>query len=65
MFQNEPVDGNRDDIVISNLGKRGKQLIIESIRAEHSGEYTCIASNLAGSTTRSAILDVNGITNLD
>jgi hypothetical protein len=60
MFQNEPVDETRKDIVISNFGKRGKQLSIESVGASHAGEYTCVASNIAGSTTRIALLDVNG-----
>lgn len=61
MFRNEPIDEKREDIIISNLGKRGKQLSIEAVGARHVGEYTCVASNLAGSTSRSAILAVNGI----
>lgn len=61
MFQSELVDEKREDIIISNFGKRGKQLSIEAVGARHAGEYTCVASNLAGSTSRSAILAVNGI----
>lgn len=61
MFQNEPIDSKRDDIVMADSGKRGKQLTIEAVGASHAGEYTCVASNIAGSTTRSALLDVNGI----
>ena len=60
LFNNNPFDKNRDDVVISNSGKRGKQLTIEAVSAVHAGEYTCVASNIAGSTTRSAVLDVNG-----
>lgn len=61
LFQNELIDDKRDDIIVSNVGKRGKQLSIEAVKAGHAGEYTCIASNVAGSTTRTATLDVNGI----
>lgn len=64
MFKDEPIDDKRDDIVIMDSGKRGKQLTIESVGAAHAGEYTCVASNIAGSTTRTAVLDVNGILNL-
>lgn len=60
MFQNEIVDEKREDIDISSSGKRGKQLGIENVKAEHAGEYTCVASNIAGSTTRTAMLEVNG-----
>lgn len=61
MFRNELVDEKRQDITITNFGKRGKQLSIESVGATHAGEYTCVASNLAGSVSRTAVLDVNGI----
>lgn len=60
MFQNQPIDNSMEDIVVSDSGKRGKQLTIEAVRAKHAGEYTCIASNVAGSVTRTAELDVNG-----
>jgi hypothetical protein len=60
MFQGRLVDEKHEDIIIVNLGKRGKQLSIEAVRAAHAGDYTCVASNIAGSTTRTAILNVNG-----
>lgn len=60
MFQNQALDEKREDVIISNVGKRGKQLSIESVKAGHAGEYTCIASNIAGSTTLTATLEVNG-----
>lgn len=59
MFQGQVIEPS-DDIVISLSGKRAKQLTIESVKAKHAGEYTCIVSNFAGSTTRSAALTVNG-----
>lgn len=61
MFGNEIVDEKREDISVFNLGKRGKQLSIDSVGATHAGEYTCVASNSAGSTSRTAVLNVNGI----
>lgn len=60
MFQGNPIVPNQD-VVVLETGKRAKQLMIESVSARHAGEYTCIASNIAGSTSRSAILAVNGI----
>lgn len=61
MFNNEPIDLTQHEIAISENGKRTKQLTIDSVSARHAGEYTCIASNIAGSTSRSAQLIVNGI----
>lgn len=40
--------------------KRISQLSIDSVQAEHSGEFTCVAKNPAGMATYSAILHVNG-----
>lgn len=61
MFKGDPIDMNKSGVVISNSGKRAKQLMIEAVEARHAGEYTCVASNSAGSTSRSTILAVNGI----
>lgn len=55
-----PETADHNGIVISNSGKRAKQLLIESVHAKHVGEYTCIVSNKAGSTSRSTNLAVNG-----
>lgn len=41
--------------------KRSSQLNIESVSSEHAGEYTCHASNSAGNSSYSAMLNVNGI----
>lgn len=59
-FDNQQIRSDRMDVIVSNSGKRVKQLTIESVAARHAGEYTCVASNAAGSTSHSAKLDVNG-----
>lgn len=41
--------------------KRFSTLNIDSVQAEHRGQYTCIATNLAGETSHSAYLNVNGL----
>lgn len=51
---------NFNGIAVSN-SKRISSLSIESVREEHSGEYVCYASNLAGTSSSSAVLNVNGI----
>ncbi|XP_043581152.1 Down syndrome cell adhesion molecule-like protein Dscam2 isoform X43 [Bombus pyrosoma] len=58
-FDNQQIRSDRMDVIVSNSGKRVKQLTIESVAARHAGEYTCVASNAAGSTSHSAKLDVN------
>ncbi|XP_011645362.1 Down syndrome cell adhesion molecule-like protein Dscam2 isoform X7 [Pogonomyrmex barbatus] len=47
------------DVIITNTGKKTSLLTIESVTARHAGEYSCVASNLVGSVSRSAILSVN------
>ena len=42
------------------LGTRTSMLTIDSVGHRHSGEYTCIASNRAGTTSQSTKLKVNG-----
>lgn len=61
MFKNEPLLTNDYGISVTETGKRTKQLTIDSVNERNAGEYTCIASNIAGSTSRSASLAVNGI----
>ena len=60
IFDNRPIQSYHGDVIVSDTGKRVKQLIIESVAARHAGEYTCVASNAAGSTSYSTILNVNG-----
>lgn len=59
-FKGNPILPGRSDIVVSDNGKRIKQLAIEAVAARHAGEYTCVASNVAGSTSYSTVLEVNG-----
>ncbi|XP_043478415.1 Down syndrome cell adhesion molecule-like protein 1 homolog isoform X8 [Leptopilina heterotoma] len=59
MFADQPIYKPQGDIIISDSGSRLKQLTIEAVAARHAGEYTCIASNAAGSVSRTAILNVN------
>nr|XP_015838910.1 PREDICTED: Down syndrome cell adhesion molecule isoform X38 [Tribolium castaneum] len=46
-------------ITVMRTNKRISQLSIDSVQAEHAGEYTCIAKNSAGITHQSAVLHVN------
>jgi Immunoglobulin domain len=41
-------------------GARSQVLNIEHVKAAHSGPYTCVATNAAGSTNHTAVLIVNG-----
>lgn len=47
-------------ISTSKIGKRNQALTIESVAAEHSGNYTCSAKNNAGSVTYTTDLKVYG-----
>ena len=42
------------------LGTRTSMLTIQSVGYRHSGDYTCVATNQAGSSSSSANLKVNG-----
>lgn len=48
------------DVVITKTGRMNSLLSIDSVTAKHAGDYSCEASNQAGSTSRSAVLSVNG-----
>ncbi|XP_023287721.1 hemicentin-1-like [Orussus abietinus] len=52
------------DVTVTRTGKKSSMLGIDAVTARHAGEYTCVASNLAGTTSRSAILAVNGTVSL-
>ena len=47
-------------ITTNMLGQRASMLVISSVDYSHVGEYTCRATNSAGSVTHSALLRVNG-----
>ena len=49
-------------LTTSQIGTRTSMLMINSIGHRHSGLYTCIASNKAGSVSSSTELKVNGRT---
>lgn len=51
------VDGNG---IIIMKNKKVNSLTIDSVSSEDAGEYTCVATNRAGSATHSAVLNVNG-----
>jgi Immunoglobulin domain len=49
-----------DGIVISKAGNKLSVLNIEAVKARHRGNYSCYASNKAGTSKHSAYLSVNG-----
>lgn len=51
---------NHPDVSISSTSKKISVMAIEAVSARHAGEYTCTASNMAGATSYSATLAVNG-----
>lgn len=51
-------------ISVMRTNKRISQLSIDSVQAEHAGEFTCSAKNPAGTAAYSAILHVNGTTKI-
>lgn len=51
---------SNDGISISRTNQRISILSIESVRDRHSGNYSCVAENLAGSVNYTTSLWVNG-----
>lgn len=47
-------------IVLTSINKKTSILNIESVSGVHRGTYYCVATNRAGSTNHSAVLEVNG-----
>lgn len=62
MLNRSPIESNLN-IVTEKRGKRINVLIIESVAAEHAGNYTCSAENAAGITEHTSHLIVNGSDN--
>lgn len=45
----------------SNVGERSSVLVLPSVVGAHSGNYTCIAKNRAGTASYTTVLKVIGI----
>lgn len=50
-------------IMASKIGERVSLLTVETVKAVHSGNYSCVASNNAGNISYTAELLVNGLIN--
>lgn len=61
LFNGKPIDSSHS-LTVGYMNKRISTISIESVSAEHAGEYTCIAKNPAGTVSYSATLNVNGTT---
>ena len=51
---------NKLGLSITKMNQRISALTIEAVTAEHRGEYTCSARNLAGVFSHASFLNVNG-----
>lgn len=60
MLNRSPIEQN-SDILTEKRGKRINVLIIESVKAKHAGNYTCLAENAAGVAEHTSQLIVNGL----
>ena len=59
-FLNGKLVSSVNGVTISRFGKEMSVLKINSLSWEHSGKYTCRATNWAGSAYYTAVLTVNG-----
>lgn len=60
-FSSETIDSSlQRDITTTPLGPRASVLTINSVSANHQGNYTCIVQNAAGRAEHAATLVVNG-----
>lgn len=50
----------RPKVTITRMGDRAAMLVIDVLTADHSGNYTCVATNSAASTSFTAELHING-----
>lgn len=57
----ESIDAERFEIYTAKHGKRIINLMIDSVSAQHVGNYSCVARNLAGIADHSTQLIVNGL----
>lgn len=62
LFDNNSIN-SLHGVTTAQMNKRINTISIDSVSAEHAGEYTCVARNKAGAASYSAFLNVNGIDN--
>lgn len=53
-------DSRRPKVTVTKMGDRAAMLSIDSVMAEHAGNYTCVASNGAATTSFTSELHING-----
>ena len=58
-FDGRPVAGDAG-VQVFSVGRRTSVLSIQSVEADHSGLYTCTATNAVGEAQHSARLTVKG-----
>lgn len=61
LFDGRMIDRSLFGVTTSRSNKRIGTLIIDSVQEVHFGNYTCAASNFAGSASHTTRLTVNGI----
>lgn len=59
-INSSPIVSSENSFTITKLNSRTSTLNIEYLNAVHRGIYKCIASNRAGISDQSAVLEVNG-----
>lgn len=59
LFRSQPIFSHLG-IVTTKVGERSNILSVSSVEAKNSGNYTCVATNNAGSYNSSAELYVQG-----
>lgn len=59
MLNRVPIESN-DGILVEKRGKRIHVITIESVQAQHAGNYTCFAENAAGAAEHTSQLIVDG-----
>lgn len=50
----------RPKVTVTKMGDRAAMLVIDVLTADHSGNYTCVATNMAASSSYTAQLHING-----
>lgn len=60
LFNGRKISDDVYDVSMVKLGKKISVLSIDTVRAHHAGNYTCVAENRATSVNHTAELIVNG-----